>query len=829
MKTPMDASLLWLEPRSRLRTAISSCIFRLIRLSALSSRGKGTLASIAARRDTTLVSLSLIVALALFFGGSLAASAQTVTMGDTNVESDTDGGNANFLLAQQATLSQGGTLQSLSFYVSQASGQLVLGLYDSSGPNGQPGKLLASTGAFTPVLGWNTRTVSAVNLAPGSYWLAYLPSSNNLWFPVERTSGMVYYYSYAFGALPQKFAASPNGVLTNWSFYATLTSSSSTSSSSSSSSSSSAPVNIQLPVITGTAQVGKVLTSSTGTWTGATSYGYQWAGNGTPIAGATAASYTPVSGDAGHTLTATVTATGSGGTASATSAPTVPIVAGSSSGTGGTGGTSNSFVALHTYYISPTGNDSNDGTSPSRAWATPHHPVSCGDVIIAAAGSYTNGQFGTGSWGTVSGCPSTSGGIDGTGGVYFATVLCAGPDITSCYVNGGAGEAFRVDQSNWAVEGFTATQNTTGPGECYTATSETNTTQHHIAFINDIAANCYLAGFGAYSWTSPGGVDQTAVVGVIAYNGAPSGGGLCGSGISLIPVNGPDTSAGTHVFVAGAFSYNNINANGCANPGTTDGEGIIFDSWACSSYKYQGVAEQNMLWGNGSAGFEIFPNCTNANDLATYVVMNNTSYGNYRDPYHTGSANGEVLLLNVTPSAGSYTVTNNIFQAVMGTPGGASQSGNFGFPVYGAEIACTNNCSSKVSVSGNYIWNGHAPVSTSPGYRNTDAWNNGAEYTTSFPFGSNTYNDAAFANPGALPATAPNCSGYKNTTSCMIGAGVVADLTPGGGAAGKGYQPPGACAPDAYFPSWLKGVVYLSWNGSALTENSGLITKPCNM
>ena len=85
------------------------------------------------------------------------------------------------------------------------------------------------------------------------------------------------------------------------------------------------PFNMQLPVITGTAQVGRVLTSSTGTWTGATSFAYQWAGNGTPIAGATALTYTPVSSDAGNTLTATVTATGPGGTASATSAPIVVI------------------------------------------------------------------------------------------------------------------------------------------------------------------------------------------------------------------------------------------------------------------------------------------------------------------------------------------------------------------------------------------------------------------------------------------------------------------------------------------------------------------------
>ena len=28
---------------------------------------------------------------------------------------------------------------------------------------------------------------------------------------------------------------------------------------------------------------------------------------------------------------------------------------------------------------------------------------------------------------------------------------------------------------------------------------------------------------------------------------------------------------------------------------------------------------------------------------------------------------------------------------------------------------------------------------------------------------------------------------------------------------------------------WLKGIVYLQWNGSSLTENGDLVTKPCNM
>ena len=68
---------------------------------------------------------------------------------------------------------------------------------------------------------------------------------------------------------------------------------------------------------------------------------------------------------------------------------------------------------------------------------------------------------------------------------------------------------------------------------------------------------------------------------------------------------------------------------------------------------------------------------------------------------------------------------------------------------------------------------------------------------------------------------APKCSGYTNTTACMNEAyKIAANLNPSV-AVGKGYQPPGLCKSDPYFPTWLKGVVFLRWNGSTLTENGG--------
>jgi hypothetical protein len=145
-------------------------------------------------------------------------------MGETTQLPSPDNGNGNLLLVQDAQLTAAGTLESLSFFVTTPAGNLILGVYDASGTGGGPGKLLASTAPFTPVAGWNTQPVVVpVKLAVGTYWLAYLPSDNNLAFLKENARGTAYWYAFTFGALPSTFnlaAASTN--VTHWSFYGSL-------------------------------------------------------------------------------------------------------------------------------------------------------------------------------------------------------------------------------------------------------------------------------------------------------------------------------------------------------------------------------------------------------------------------------------------------------------------------------------------------------------------------------------------------------------------------------------------------------------------------------
>ena len=93
------------------------------------------------------------------------------------------------------------------------------------------------------------------------------------------------------------------------------------------------PSNTKPPVVSGTAEVGKNLTTTSGTWSGTTplTFSYQWrrcdktGGGCAHISGATASTYTVLGSDAGHTVRVAVTAKNSEGSDSATSVPTAVI------------------------------------------------------------------------------------------------------------------------------------------------------------------------------------------------------------------------------------------------------------------------------------------------------------------------------------------------------------------------------------------------------------------------------------------------------------------------------------------------------------------------
>jgi parallel beta-helix repeat protein len=93
-----------------------------------------------------------------------------------------------------------------------------------------------------------------------------------------------------------------------------------------------APVNAGLPVISGTAQQGRVLKTSTGSWSNSpTGYAYQWrrcdgaGANCIDIKGATGSTFTLTSSHVGYTMRVRVTAANAGGSTAATSAQTARV------------------------------------------------------------------------------------------------------------------------------------------------------------------------------------------------------------------------------------------------------------------------------------------------------------------------------------------------------------------------------------------------------------------------------------------------------------------------------------------------------------------------
>ncbi len=156
----------------------------------------------------------------------LGSSAGNTNYGLTTQGSSGDSGNGNLLLAQKITVTTTGTLQSLTFEVNSAVGDLVLGIYSDSG--GNPDLLLAQTNAFTPTGGnfFNTQnTTTNPTLTPGDYWITYLPQSSSLTFYQTSGSGTFKVHNSSYSTtMPSSFGSIDDSGSTNWTFYATVNS-----------------------------------------------------------------------------------------------------------------------------------------------------------------------------------------------------------------------------------------------------------------------------------------------------------------------------------------------------------------------------------------------------------------------------------------------------------------------------------------------------------------------------------------------------------------------------------------------------------------------------
>lgn len=352
-----------------------------------------------------------------------------------------------------------------------------------------------------------------------------------------------------------------------------------------------------------------------------------------------------------------------------------------------------------------------------------------------------------------------------------------------------------IDKSYWGVEGWeVATTSSASDGTCFLVRPNLKTPEelHHIIFANDICNGASQGGIEAINDGSLG-VDYFAVIGNIIYNAA-QGSATCNSGISIYQPVQSDSLPGTHIYVAGNFSYRNLDANPCNGGTPTDGEGLTFDSFDGSQgsgvpYGAQAVADNNILVDNGKAGFGTGGN-SNSAIYSHFYVRHNTLWGNNGDTNQDSLWCGEIALQSAT--------TTHVFLnlAVTNSPTGCG-----GHPIYAFFVDGVTT-GDAIYQNWGYSSNGN---------------DSGSYGTSGFSYGPNNIFgvNPLLANPAAPDA--PHCSGYGSVPACM--AAVVANFTPTNPAAiGYGYQTPSSNPVfDVLFPQWLCNV----------NLPSGLITMGC--
>lgn len=444
------------------------------------------------------------------------------------------------------------------------------------------------------------------------------------------------------------------------------------------------------------------------------------------------------------------------------------------------------------YFISPSGSDGNNGLSSGAPWLSPNHALNCGDTISAASGTYASSNFQNGKWGTVT-C---------AGNNNVAWLVCATFD--ACKLSSTSSDALWEDKSYWGVVGWEATTSVTSTGACFHIGPSSTTSIHHIIFADNVANGCMGGGITAYDQngsSTTSSIDYIVYIGNVAYNAA-QGNGACYSGLNIYQPIQSDSAAGTHMYVAGNFAYNNVDASPCQGGNTTDGEGINLDTFDYSNnsgtaYIRQGVVQNNIAVSNGGRGVYVENNKAGASAAPIYFLYN-TAYGNNKQATQTFCVgNGDIGV----QAAFNTTAQHNI--AMTDAANGCSGVAKWAFEFANGNNTVFINTNWAYSAAGNTLF----------------ASNNG-----SGAYGSNTTGTNPAFSSTTVPG-APSCTGQTNTATCM--ATLIANFTPtAGGSTAFGYQTVSSTSiTDALFPQWL------CTNTAVMNPNipAGLVTPGCGV
>jgi len=374
----------------------------------------------------------------------------------------------------------------------------------------------------------------------------------------------------------------------------------------------------------------------------------------------------------------------------------------------------------------------------------------------------------------------------------------------------GCRAVFDATNNNWAIEGFKITTTNNLNGMCFEINPGSvglSTLLHHFAAINNI---CYSAGQsydgndnGNGSGSATPGADYMAAVGNLMQAAAS----LNAFGVCISAIDG--------------------------NVTVSDGEGIMLDTWNAHLFTGIGVVANNMIWHSMRSCLQwTFGNFSGDNNL--HVTWHNntccdlTNIGN-------DSGGGEIdFSSNNGTSSVHLTYANNITLTDRAT------SGNVSGPVYAAVWggATWTNLINGTTDTEN-ILKGQATSCNGT----CDAGNNVSAFNSN-GLGTNFYENPNFTDTTDLinnwVTFTPTCTGFRNTTACMgwnaetrtlTSLKPIYDLTPTSAhSPGKGYQRPSiACNTNPEYPTWLKGIVYLHYDGTHIWQYRDLVTVPCGM
>jgi subtilisin family serine protease len=281
----------------------------------------------------------------------------SATLGKTSVGASADSGIfADYKVVHAATLPVAGTVSKLSLYaipgVNSPSPQALRGvIYRDSG--GSPGALVAvgtevSYRGDVNGSGWFELPLGApVSLSPGTYWLGFITgaATEGLGYAYDSVANSRAYNANTLASGPSNPFGSATKDSEQASLYAIYTPTAPQLG---------PPANTGSPSISGTAQSGQTLSSTTGSWSESPSgYSYQWqrcnstGASCSLISGATTQAYTLGSPDVGSTLRVAVTASNSAGSSAPASSTQTAVVAQGTATVGKTtiGASSDSYAA----------------------------------------------------------------------------------------------------------------------------------------------------------------------------------------------------------------------------------------------------------------------------------------------------------------------------------------------------------------------------------------------------------------------------------------------------------------------------------------------------